>query len=86
MHACRAQSTIKMNNWAQFYWLQSRGSKAGAFGPALLDQNLQEWGGPVALLEKSKNHTRATARVRACARTCARGCAPRALGAPADNS
>ena len=45
-----------MNNHASFYWLQSRGSKAGAFGPALLDQNLREWGGPVALLEKSKSH------------------------------
>ena len=42
----RAQSTVRMNNHASFYWLQSRGSKAGAFGPALLDQNLQEWGGP----------------------------------------
>ena len=63
MHACRAQSTARMNPHAQFYWLQSRGSKAGAFGPKLLDQNLQEWGGPVALIEKSKNHTVATARL-----------------------
>ena len=31
--------------------------------PELLDQNLEEWGGPVSLLEKSKNHTRATARL-----------------------
>ena len=63
MHAFRAQSTARMNPHAQFYWLQSRGSKAGAFGPALLDQNLREWGGPVSLLEKSKNHTVATARL-----------------------
>ena len=59
----RAQSTVRMNNHASFYWLQSRGSKAGAFGPALLDQNLQEWGGPVSLIEKSQNHTVATARL-----------------------
>ena len=59
----RAQSTVRMNNHASFYWLQSRGSKAGAFGPALLDQNLQEWGGPVSLIAKSKNHTVATARL-----------------------
>ena len=25
----RAQSTVRMNNHASFYWLQSRGSKAG---------------------------------------------------------
>ena len=61
--ACRAQSTVRMNTHAQFYWLQSRGSKAGAFGPALLDQNLREWGGPVSLIEKSNNHTVATARL-----------------------
>jgi len=57
-----------MNNHASFYWLQSRGSKAGAFGPKLLDQNLQEWGGPVALIEKSQHHTAATARLRPGAR------------------
>lgn len=59
----RAQSTVPMNAWAQFYWAQSRSAPLGTFGPALLDQNLREWGGPVALLEKTRTRTLATARL-----------------------
>ena len=52
-----------MNRWQEFYWLQSRHSPWGSFGPRFLDMNLLEHGGPVEVAEKTATRTVMRARL-----------------------